>query len=74
MAQLAQLPTLALGDLASKIQRLRDKYATPLTELDTQIARTERNLLSALNGLIGSDADLQAVAALKQMLGGGQRD
>ncbi|OFT98041.1 type I restriction-modification system subunit M [Brevibacterium sp. HMSC22B09] len=74
MAQLAQLPTLALGGLASKIQRLRDKYATPLTELDTQIARTERNLLSALNGLTGSDADLQAVAALKQMLGGGQRD
>ncbi len=74
MVQLAQLPTLALRELADQVQRLQDKYATPLTELDTQIATTERSLLASLDQLTGSDADMQAVAALKQMLGGDQRD
>ena len=74
MVQLAQLPTLALRELAEQVQRLKDKYATPLTELDTQIATTERSLLASLDQLSGSDADMQAVAALKQMLGGGQHD
>lgn len=72
MVQLAQLPTLALRELADQVQRLQDKYATPLTELDTQIATTERSLLASLDKLTGSDADMQAVAALKQMLDGGQ--
>lgn len=74
MAQLTLLPTLALRDLADQVQHLQDKYATPLAELDTQIARTQRNLLGALDGLTGSDTDMQAVATLKQLLGGGQRD
>lgn len=74
IAQLALLPTLALRELADQVQRLQDKYATPLTQLDTQIATTERSLLTSLDQLTGSDADMQAVAALKQMLGGGQRD
>lgn len=74
MVQLAQLPTLALRELADQVQHLQDKYATPLTELDTQIATTERSLLASLDQLTGSDADMQAVATLQQMLGGGQRD
>ena len=74
MVQLALLPTLALRELTDQVQRLQDKYATPLTELDTQIATTERSLLASLDQLTGSDADMQAVAALKQMLGGGQHD
>ncbi|ASE56068.1 type I restriction-modification system subunit M [Corynebacterium jeikeium] len=74
MVQLALLPTLALRELVDQVQRLQDKYATPLTELDTQIATTEHSLLASLDQLTGSDADMQAVAALKQMLGGGQRD
>ncbi|OFO14113.1 type I restriction endonuclease subunit M [Corynebacterium sp. HMSC22B11] len=72
--ELELLPEYVLVKLASKVQRLQDKYATPLTELDTQIATTERSLLASLDQLAGSDADMQAVAALKQMLGGGQRD
>ena len=74
MVQLALLPTLTLRELADRVQHLQDKYATPLTELDTQIATTERSLLASLDQLTGSDADMQAVTALKQMLGGGQRD
>lgn len=74
MVQLALLPTLALRELADQVQRLKDKYATPLTQLDAQIATSERSLLTSLDQLTGSDADMQAVAALKQMLGGGQRD
>jgi len=31
-------------------------------------------LLGSLDRLTGSEADMQAVAGLKQMLGGGQRD
>lgn len=74
MVQLALLPSLALRELADQVQRLEDKYATPLTELDTQIATTERSLLASLDQLTGSDADMRALAAIKQMLGGGQRD
>lgn len=74
MVQLALLPSLALRELADQVQRLQDKYATPLTELDTQIAATERSLLASLDQLAGSNADMQAVVALKQMLGGGHRD
>ena len=73
MVQLSLLPTLALRDLADQVQHLQDKYATPLTELDTQIATTERSLLTSLDRLTGSDTDMQAVEALKQMLGGGLR-
>lgn len=74
MVQLALLPSLTLRELADQVQRLQEKYATPLTELDAQIATTEHSLLASLDQLTGSDADMQAVAALKQMLGGGQRD
>lgn len=74
MVQLALLPTLTLRELADQVQRLQDKYATPLTQLDTQIATTERSLLASLDKLTGSEADMQAVAALQQMLGGGQSD
>ncbi len=74
MVQLALLPSLTLRELADQVQRLQDKYATPLTELDTQITTTERSLLASLDQLTGSDADMQAVAALQQMLGGGQHD
>ena len=74
MVQLAMLPSLALRELADQVQHLQDKYATPLTKLNTQIATTERSLLASLDQLTGADADMQAVAALKQMLGGAQRD
>lgn len=74
MLQLALLPSLALRELADQVQRLQEKYATPLTELDTQIATTERSLLASLDQLTGSDTDMQAVTTLKQLLGGGQRD
>lgn len=74
MVQFALLPTLTLRDLADQVRRLQDKYATPLTELDARIATTECSLLASLDQLTGSDADMQAVAALKQVLGGGQRD
>ncbi len=74
MVELRLLPTLTLRDLASRVQRLNDRYATPLAQLDEKIALTERKLLSALDGLVGSDTDMQAVEALKQMLGGSQRD
>lgn len=74
MVQLALLPSIALREFADQVQRLKEKYARPLTELDSQIAITERSLLASLDKLTGSDADMQAIAALKQMLGGGQRD
>ena len=73
MVQFALLPTLTLRDLADQVRRLQDKYATPLTELDARIATTECSLFASLDQLTGSDADMQAVAALKQVLGGGQR-
>ncbi|MEW6875962.1 type I restriction-modification system subunit M [Trueperella pyogenes] len=70
MDGLTTMPSLALRDLAEKVQALHDKYAVALTSLDTQIEKTERELGELLGSLTGSDTDMQAVTSLQQLLGG----
>nr|WP_120492650.1 type I restriction-modification system subunit M [Corynebacterium lactis] len=72
MEELNSIPAHALTSLATRVQALHDKYAVALTGLDEQIHDTERELAGLLGGLTGNTADMQAVAALQGLLGGGR--
>ncbi|NMF32681.1 type I restriction-modification system subunit M [Corynebacterium ammoniagenes] len=67
---LATMPTLALNGLAARVQALHDKYAVSLAGLDSTIHTTERELGELIGSLTGSDADMQAVSTLQELLGG----
>lgn len=70
MAGLQQMPVAILDNLAAKVQALADKYATTFSDVEDKITETEATLLSMLDQLTGSDADMQGLAELKALLGG----
>lgn len=72
MDDLREIPGHVLAGLSARVQALHDKYAVALTDLDVQIRETERELAGLLSGLTGNAADMQAVAALQELLGGGR--
>lgn len=72
MDDLRDIPGHVLAGLAARVQALYDKYAVALTDLDVQIRETEQELASLLSGLTGNAADMQAVTALQELLGGGR--
>ncbi|MHC9545073.1 type I restriction-modification system subunit M [Corynebacterium diphtheriae] len=72
MDDLREIPGHVLAGLAGRVQSLHDKYAVALTDLDVQIRETEQELAGLLSGLTGDAADMQAVAALQELLGGGR--
>ena len=72
MDDLREIPGHVLAGLAARVQALHDKYAVALTDLDVQIRQTEQELAGLLSGLTGNAADMQAVTALQDLLGGGR--
>lgn len=72
MYDLREIPGHVLAGLAGRVQVLHDKYAVALTDLDVQIRETEQELAGLLSGLTGNAADMQAVAALQELLGAGR--
>ncbi len=72
MDDLCEIPGHVLAGLAGRVQALHDKYAVALTDLDVKIRETEQELAGLLSGLTGNAADMQAVAALQELLGGGR--
>lgn len=72
MDDLREIPGHVLAGLSARAQALNDKYAVALTDLDVQIRETEQELAGLLSGLTGNAADMQAVAALQELLGGGR--
>lgn len=72
MDDLRDIPGHVLAGLAARVQALHDKYAVALTDLDVQIRETEQQLAGLLGGLTGNTADMQAVTALQELLGGGR--
>lgn len=72
MDDLREIPGHVLAGLSARVQALHDKYAVALTDLDVQIRETEQELAGLLSGLTGNAADMQAVAALQELLGGGR--
>lgn len=70
MEELSQLPTVILEDLTSKIQTLADKYSVTLSQIEEEIEETEQLLISMLDDLTGSIADMQGLEELRALLGG----
>ena len=68
--QLYALPQAAVDDLVKKVSALAQKYAVTLTDLDAEIARTEREFSVMLEHLTGSASDMAGLAELRKLLGG----
>ena len=68
--QLYALPQAAVDGLVKKVSALAQKYAATLTDLDAEIARTEREFSVMLEQLTGSASDMEGLAELKKLLGG----
>lgn len=68
--QLYALPQAAVDDLVKQVSTLAQKYATTLTDLDAEIARTEREFSAMLEQLTGNASDMAGLAELKKLLGG----
>lgn len=69
--QLSALPVSLIGELEAKVAALAKKYATTFASLEAEIASTQRELARMLEGLTGSDTDVEAVNELRALLGGG---
>lgn len=68
--QLYALPQAAVDDLVKQVSALAQKYAATLTDLDAEIARTEREFSAMLEQLTGNASDMAGLAELKKLLGG----
>lgn len=54
----------------TQLEDLQKKYETKLPDLDKEIQKTEQELLGMIGKLTGSEKDMEAVDAIKAMLGG----
>ena len=70
LSGLRNLPVTLLNDLSAKVQALADKYDTTLAQINDEIAETEAELISMLDQLTGSEADMLGIAEFKRLLGG----
>ena len=64
------MPKNVILELSDKIQKLSEKYATTLTDLDSQINETENELASFINELTGNEFDMKGLAEWQLLLGG----
>lgn len=67
---LAKLPESIIADFVRKLDKLVAKYSTTFSEVEDQIAETEKELSRMLDMLTGDEFDMQGLAELKKMLGG----
>ena len=54
----------------TQLEDLQKKYETKLPDLDKEIQKTEQELLGMIGKLTGNEKDMEAVDAMKAMLGG----
>lgn len=64
------LPIKLLKDFESKIDLLSKKYETTYSDLEEEISKTEKSLISMLNDLEGNDFDMLGLDEFKTLLGG----
>ena len=56
--------------LANEIDALAKKYASTLSDIESDIRQVESELIGLLDQLVGSEADMQGIEELKRILGG----
>ena len=70
MQSINSLPIKLLNDFESKIDLLAKKYETTYSDLEEEISKTEKSLISMLNDLEGNDFDMLGLDEFKTLLGG----
>ena len=70
MQSIYSIPAAIETDLNREIQGIIAKYQNPITELNTEIAKTENELSALLGDLNGDDFDSTALCELKRLFGG----
>lgn len=70
IANLQKLPGRVVDDLINKIQKLQEKYATNLFEIEEEIRETERTLCAMMDDLEGNEFDMKGLERLKSLLMG----
>lgn len=70
MQSINSLPIKLLNDFESKIDLLSKKYETTYSDLEEEISKTEKSLISMLNDLEGNDYDMLGLDEFKMLLGG----
>ena len=64
------LPNKTIDSFASSLEKLAKKYESIMSEVESQIEETAKELCSMLDMLTGSDFDMQGLSEFKKMLGG----
>lgn len=67
---LRSLPDAIIADFIGKLEAICKKYETTFAQVETEIADTERSLISLLDDLTGSEFDMMGLAEFKKLLGG----
>lgn len=57
-----------IDDFAKRLETLKNKYANPLSEIETNLASKDKELNDLMNELVGSKQDLEALDLFKQLL------
>lgn len=70
MQNINSLPTKLLNDFESTIELLAKKYETTYSDLEEEISKTEKSLISMLDDLEGNDFDMLGLDEFKTLLGG----
>lgn len=68
LKSIKNIPSSVINALCSKVKRLNDKYAVTFTDIESDIASSERLLSSLLDELSGPQSDLLGIQELKKML------
>ncbi len=59
-----------ITDIVSKIDLMKEKYATTYLDTQTEIEENEKLLCSMIDDLVGSEFDMKGLAKFKELLGG----
>lgn len=59
-----------ISDIVSKIDLMKEKYATTYLDTQTEIEENEKLLCSMIDDLVGSEFDMKGLAKFKELLGG----
>ena len=68
--ELMQLPQNIIAALIDEVSALGKKYTTTLSELEEEIAKTEKELAAMVDELCGNEFDMLGLAELKALFGG----
>ena len=70
MQSIYGIPASIENELRRKIQEIIKKYQNPISELNSEIEKGERQLESLMKQLVGNSFDMAAIAEMRKVLGG----